>query len=193
MAARRAFTIIELMIVVAIIALLMTILAPSLGKARNDARRTACATNLRQVGIGLRTYLGACNDKMPYASYMPSISPLPLDGNDPIYISDVLLADVGNQVKVFQCANDKPSPDRDPPNTNKSYFDSERTSYEYSMRLMGETIEEYVRQIREHTGRVVPTNTVWIFRDFNNFHGAGGTSGSRRYLYIDGHVTDFEM
>jgi hypothetical protein len=29
-------------------------------------------------------------------------------------------------------------------------------------------------------------------RDFNNFHGEPGKDGARRYLYYDGHVTDFE-
>ena len=41
-------------------------------------------------------------------------------------------------------------------------------------------------------GRTIPDNTVWIMRDYNNFHGEGGKPGARRYLYIDGHVTDFE-
>ncbi|MEM7680828.1 MAG: prepilin-type N-terminal cleavage/methylation domain-containing protein [Planctomycetota bacterium] len=48
---RSGFTLIELLVVIAIIALLIGILLPVLSKARESARATACASNLRQVGV----------------------------------------------------------------------------------------------------------------------------------------------
>ena len=198
MAWKRAFTLIELLVVVAIIGLLVSIAVPSLGRARASGKRAACASNLRQIGIALRTYLGPANDRLPYASYMPSVSPAPLDGPDPIYVADVLANDVGQQGRVFRCPNDVASASDDPnserlaPNVNKSYFETERSSYEYQIRLMGQTVEEYVAHRREHSGFAPPVNSVWIFRDYYNFHALAGTPGARRYLYIDGHVTDFE-
>jgi prepilin-type N-terminal cleavage/methylation domain-containing protein len=192
MTKRRAFTLIELLVVVAIVGLLVAIVVPSLGKARGNARRSVCASNLHQVGLALRAYLNTNNDLMPFASFMPSVGPFPLDRPDPIYVADALGTETGQQDQIFRCPNDTSSNERAAPNHGKSYFQTEHSSYEYQVRLGGMTIEQHAARIEEHAGRKIDINSIWIFRDFNNFHAPGGTPGSRRYLYNDGHVTDFE-
>lgn len=52
----RAFTLIELLVVIAIIALLAAILFPVFGRARENARKSACANNLKQLGVSIEMY-----------------------------------------------------------------------------------------------------------------------------------------
>jgi prepilin-type N-terminal cleavage/methylation domain-containing protein len=65
MSVRRAFTLIELLVVVAIIGLLIAILLPSLGKAREQTRRTVCGTNLKGQGLSFAIYSQQFNDRLP--------------------------------------------------------------------------------------------------------------------------------
>ena len=53
---KRAFTLIELLVVMVIIALLVGLLLPALGRAREEARKTQCRSNLRQIGLAMNIY-----------------------------------------------------------------------------------------------------------------------------------------
>ena len=53
---RKAFTLVELLIVIAIIALLAAILFPAFSRARESARRSSCQSNLKQISLGLMQY-----------------------------------------------------------------------------------------------------------------------------------------
>lgn len=71
---RCAFTLIELLVVVSIIALLAAILFPVFAKAREKARQTTCASNLRQMGLAFAQY-GQDNDGgYPNACSAPDVS-----------------------------------------------------------------------------------------------------------------------
>ena len=62
---RRGFTLIELLVVIAIIAILAAILFPVFGRARENARRTSCLSNLRQIGIGVIQYTQDYDETYP--------------------------------------------------------------------------------------------------------------------------------
>src|SRR3954465_2275145 len=66
-AARRAFTLVELLVVIGIIALLISVLLPALNKARKASRTTACMSNLRQLAMAEIQYNMDCKGKFsPY-------------------------------------------------------------------------------------------------------------------------------
>ncbi|MHC4427940.1 MAG: type II secretion system protein [Planctomycetota bacterium] len=59
----RAFTIIELLVVISIIALLISILLPAVGKARDNARVSVSRSNIRQIGVALHSYAADWGDR----------------------------------------------------------------------------------------------------------------------------------
>ncbi len=63
--ATRAFTLIELLAVIAIIGILAALLMPALGKTKGKAQSTACLSNLKQLQTGWLMYAHANNDALP--------------------------------------------------------------------------------------------------------------------------------
>jgi prepilin-type N-terminal cleavage/methylation domain-containing protein len=74
---QRAFTLVELLVVIGIIALLIGILLPVLSKARNASMRTVCMSNARQIWVGIQLYCDANRDWFPTCAAPHSTGGLP--------------------------------------------------------------------------------------------------------------------
>jgi prepilin-type N-terminal cleavage/methylation domain-containing protein len=81
-----AFTLIELLVTIAIIAILAAVLLPVFAFARGDARRSACISNLHQIGLALEIYRQDFDDLPPHLSAIA-----------PTYVTDPA---------IFVCPND---------------------------------------------------------------------------------------
>ena len=62
---KNAFTLIELLVVIAIIAILAAILFPAFARARENARRASCQSNLKQIALGIKQYTQDYDEKYP--------------------------------------------------------------------------------------------------------------------------------
>jgi prepilin-type N-terminal cleavage/methylation domain-containing protein/prepilin-type processing-associated H-X9-DG protein len=66
---RKAFTLIELLVVIAIITILAAILFPVFASAREKARQTSCANNMKQIGLALTQYVTDYDECFPMAQF----------------------------------------------------------------------------------------------------------------------------
>ncbi|MEO1511891.1 MAG: type II secretion system protein [Planctomycetota bacterium] len=111
--ADRGFSLIELLVVIAVISILIGILLPALPAVIANARRTACAANLRGLGQGLELYKGDSNEVYPDARYMPEPWLTNFDGESQLGLPELptfpeALADqIDRYSEAYRCPGDK--------------------------------------------------------------------------------------
>lgn len=94
---RNAFTLIELLVVTTIIAILAAILFPVFARARENARKSSCQSNLKQIGLGILQYTQDYDETMPF-DQLPNSSATPYNN----LWMDVMQAYVKSD-QVFNC------------------------------------------------------------------------------------------
>ncbi len=102
----RAFTLVELLVVVAVIALLIGLLLPALSAARKSARSAACLSNLRQLGVAHGAYSASNRDIVVPSYTMTGVTGagVPLEGWAPIFDRDGYIdAPEQSHASAFYC------------------------------------------------------------------------------------------
>ena len=160
------FTLVELLVTIAIIGILAAILLPALNTSRVRAKKIACVGNLKQIGVALNMYLADNNYIMPYCTMQPSNPPT---GEEKFAcIVDVLMPYIKSK-KVFLCPGDP----------NQKYYKQEGTSYEWQSQLgiNGMKADEETLKIQGFKSPVMI--------DYGYFHGKKGSSKAKNYLYLN--------
>jgi prepilin-type processing-associated H-X9-DG protein len=163
-APRRAFTLVEAIVVLCIIALLSALLLPALSRMKENARAAACLSNLRQIGAGLTGYLGEHEMTMPHLEAGRDST-----GETGAVIDTVLLPYVTSKA-VFACPSDP------------KYFQKTGTSYYWNVALNDQHVGSLTfLKLSEEESRIP------VMSDKEGFHPY--LENKVNMLYADGHVT----
>lgn len=167
---KRAFTLVELLVVLAIIAVLAALLLPVLGRARESARATACLSNLHQIGLALQIYVQENNNKLPVLRDAPTDPAVAATNTFPT-INKVFLTQLGN-TNVLRCPSDF-----------QQLFETTGSSYSWNSLLNGEDADHLVVFGLQFNPHQIP-----VVFDKADFHKARGPNKAVNYLYADGHI-----
>jgi len=169
---RRAFSLIELLIVMAIIGLLVTMSVPNFQKMIERARSTGCLSNLRQIGATVRLYANDNDNTFPVIEMDPDNNIYPEDvGAKPMLET---LAPYGLDAKTVRCASDVAA---------QNYYAQKGNSYQWLPRVDDENALAPLGYRRDGNTRVLKPSRVSLATDYVPVH-----SGKSHRVYADGHA-----
>jgi len=165
-----AFTLIELLIVIAIIGILAALLLPVLGRAKESGRSAACLSDLHQIGIALQLYVQDNQNIMPtmYDAIASTNSP---PGTNLAAVNIVLTNYLGAP-EILRCPSD-----------DRRLYEDTGSSYAWNNLLNGEDAD-HLEVFKIH----FDPHQIPVFYDKEAFHRARGPGKGVNFLYADGHI-----
>ena len=165
---QRAFTLIEMLVVMAIVGIVAALLLPALARTREAGRSTACLSNLHQIGLGLQLYVQDNQNRMP-VMYDKSTNSAVTNGPS---IDVVLLPFVSGNSNVFRCPSDF-----------EHLFELTGSSYSWNVLLNGQDADHLLLLTN-----IYPESQIFVVFDKDKFHWVRGDQRAVNYLYADGHI-----
>ncbi len=165
---RAAFTLVELLVVMAVIAILAGLLLPAVSQAKESGRATACLSNLRQIGLALQMYVQDNQNRMPIMRDRPA----GMTNAPGLPSPDLVLSNELNTAQIWRCPSDR-----------KSVFPRTGSSYGWNSLLNGQDAEHLRVFMIDFDPHQIP-----VMFDKEAFHQARGEKKGVNYLYADGHL-----
>jgi len=197
------FTLIEMLVVIAIITILTGMLVPTIGRAREAAKQAVCGMNLRQIGYGIQSYMQSYNDYYPPMAPLPTAEPVLHPVNPRPAMNEVLAIHVGRQLDVFHCPSDRirdrqmlKDPTR--PQQMQTYFDWQGSSYEPRTGLSVVDKDGFWRLSREGGDDEImelfgSASRIVLLQEYEAFHSLRGNQANEwNALFADFHAGTIE-
>ena len=198
---RRGFTLIELLVVIAVILTLMAFLFPVFARARENARRATCQSNLRQLGEAFTMYAqDNAGDLPPWVQIRPGTNQAQLTPSGAEETWDVVLFPYFRSAQILSCPDDGISQNVDVPGIGHQIHRSYALLYDMSGRPLAQIPAPSATVLLEENVMPYQTYPAWLVWAACGVLGRDDLEDDKKglpefrhddtgnFLFVDGHV-----